>query len=106
MNISPERKRFLQIERENLIADIKKKAAISRRFINDKRHADYKAFLEFAIQAKQSELETLGDSVSSTDEFVKKGLVLTTEIKTIRWILSRPEKMIEFESKITEVKEK
>lgn len=88
------------IEQKELEADVKKKAEISRRFINDKRHAEFKALIELAVKVKQSQYETLGETVKDNDELLRKGLILTTEIKTLNWILYTPDKFIEIEAKM------
>lgn len=94
-----------EIERRELIADLKKKAEISRRFINDKRHNEYKELLEQAVAYKRGLYENLGDSVKTNDELIRMSLVLSTEIKTIQWILSSPHRFIQAEEKIKESEE-
>lgn len=88
------------IEQKELEADVKKKAEIGRRFVNDKRHADFKALIELAVSVKRAQYETLGETVKDNDELLRKGLILTTEIKTLNWILNTPEKFIEIEAKM------
>ena len=95
-------KRDREIEKQKLKADLEFKAAISRKFINDKRHADYKELLETAIAFKRQAYEGLADSVKDNDEMIRKSLILCTEIRTIQWILNTPEKFIDMENKLKE----
>jgi len=95
-------KRDRDIERQKLIADITHKAAISRKFINDKRHKDYKSLLETAIAYKRDSYEGLADSVKDNDELIRKSLIICTEIRTLQWILNTPEKFIDMENKLKE----
>lgn len=91
-----------EIERAKLVADIRKKAEISRKFINDKRHAEFRGLLEAAIEFKRNQYEALGESAQSNDEVIRRSLVLSTEIKVIKWILTTPHKFIAAEEKIEE----
>lgn len=90
------------IEKQRLVADIKRKAQICRKFITDKRHAEFKDLIETAIIYKRAEYETLADSVKDNDEMIRKSIVLCTEIKTLQWVLKTPEKFINAENKIIE----
>jgi len=110
MNKYQERKQHQQeiksrkeVEQAKWVADIRHKAEVSRRFINDKRHEDYKALMDMAVAYKRSQLETLAETVKSDDELRRQVLIISTEIKTINWILNTPEKFIKAEE-ITEEK--
>lgn len=85
--------------------EILRKATISRRLLSDKRHKEYKEFWEDIIKGLQIKYQELGESVTSNEEFIRQGLILTTKIQTILWILNTPEKFIEIETKIKESEE-
>lgn len=90
-----------ETRRKEFEADILKKAGICRKFVNDKRYADFKQlFNEILVNRKRMELENLPLSCKDNDQYLRQSLVLNTEIRIVREIFQTPERFFKAEEKI------
>jgi hypothetical protein len=91
-----------QNQQKELEADIKKRAEACRRFVADKRHADYRAFWDEIREGLKGQRDNLAEIAGTTEEYTRKALILDTKINTISWMLNTPEKFVLIDKNIKE----
>ena len=69
-----------QVDKKELIADIKKKAEMCRRLMADKRHKEYREFLEDVIMIRQMERNDIGLTVKDNEEYIRLSIVTGKQI--------------------------
>lgn len=92
----------LELERKKQLDDIMHKADISRAFMADPRHKEFVAMVDSVIAMKREIYDVLGDTVQSNDEYLRRSLVISTEIKTLKWLLYSPQRFIATQTRILE----
>jgi hypothetical protein len=86
--------------RKEFESDIHKKAAVCRKFINDKRFADFRDLFYSLIHQKREERESLPFSVKTQEEYAFKALIIDLEISAIKKVFETPEKFFEMDKEI------
>lgn len=89
-----------EMEQKKFEADIKKKAEICRKFVNDKKYADFKELFTSLIKQKQEEMSSLPFSAKTNDEILRRSLIIQTEINTIVKIFETPQQFFDMEKEI------
>lgn len=90
-------------EQKALNSDYIEKAKICRKFVNDKRHAEFKALFDDALfNLKFKQLLDLPKTAKDNDEYLRRSISLISEMSLIKYIFSTPEMFFQTESKIKE----